>query len=143
MDRVMNYEEPSSQFKSRCKSNSPPSNSSSRALMSTSDLVAVMESDEMDLTDSATTDFLFYCRVCLNINHLASQCIQIRDLKDFIHTRNRSFNYKRNQRDCYSSNSSSERGKHCQKLSPKGRPSQYCQCKAWNTSDQPGFCTEV
>lgn len=97
------------------------------APMSTSDLVTAVESGALNLNNIDTADSLPYCLVCMNDNHQTSICLQFKDLKDFIRTRNTNFNYWRSQRDGYSSNLSAEEDKCRRRFRPEARLSGQCQ----------------
>lgn len=91
-DLLMNVEERLRISKNRYKSKLPPLYSSAGAPMSTSDLITAVESGGLDLNNPSEIESVPYCRVCMDYNHQISKYMQIKDLKESMRTRNRSFN---------------------------------------------------
>lgn len=57
------------------------------------DLLAAVKSSESDLNDTATTGSVPYGQLCINEDSEILKCLEVRDLKQFIRTRSRYFNY--------------------------------------------------
>lgn len=90
---MLSLDKPSRTPRNRQILNSGPTYSLAGAPMSTTNLIAALESGEFDIDDTAIMDSVPYFRVCMNDNHQMSKCTQIEDLKNFISTRSRNFNY--------------------------------------------------
>lgn len=98
---VMNFKLSSPQSSpSRCTTQ--PSTSASApnvTAMSGSDLVAAVESSGFDLEETTSMDSMPFCRVCRNDNHKASKCQKAKNILSLNPTRNRTFEYLRNQQE--------------------------------------------
>lgn len=125
-------------FKNRWKSKSLPSYSSAKAAICMMDLVAAMKSSEIVLRETATINPVPYFGVSLNVNSWTSQPSQIKKRKDFIRTRNKTFNCSRSLQDLYSRKSLAEAWEYRQQSKPGGCLSQQDQLKPWQTVKYPG-----